>query len=73
VTRLNVESGRKDITNIYSLNAAEITYLPLGSPAQFSDIFVKTEEKLPDNGTTPTRAQFLILSNLFDRINNTGS
>jgi len=43
---------------------------PVLGSAQLSAIFTKTEGKLPDNGTTPTRAQFLIMQSLFDSINN---
>ena len=69
-TNLNVSSGRKNIGNFYNLNSSQRTYLGLGSPSQLSVIFTKTEGKLPDNGTTPTRAQFLVMQSLFDSINN---
>ena len=70
VTNLNVKSGRKDSGNLYTLNSSQQSYLALPSPSLLSLIFSKTESKLPDNGTTPTRAQFLIMQSLFDSINN---
>ena len=72
-TNLNVSSGRKAIGNSYNLNSSQQIYLGLGNPVQLSAIFTKTEGKLPDNGTNPTRTQFLMIQSLFDSINNTSS
>lgn len=72
VTRLNVLSGRKQLGFTYALNAGETTYLGLTSPATLLSIFNAAEGKLPDIGNSPTRAQFLIMQGLFNRINNTG-
>lgn len=72
VTRLNVESGRKLLTYSYSLNSSQRSYLGLTNPDALSDIISAFESKLPDNGTNPTRAQFLLMKDLCDTINNTG-
>ena len=69
-SHLNVLSGRKQLGFMYNLTSQQRTYLGLTSPATLSDIFAATEGKLPDNGTNPTRTQFLIMQSTFDTINN---
>lgn len=70
--RLNVESGRKALGNTYSLNAAIRTYLGIGNPATLANIIAAIEGKLPDNGTTPTRNDFILMMSGSDFINNQG-
>jgi len=71
-TRLNVESGRKSLTNPYPVSSGQMAYLGLSNPDSLSDIILSIEGKLPDNGTNPTRAQFLLMKDLCDFVNNTG-
>lgn len=71
-TRLNVESGRKQLSYNYPVNSNQRSYLGLTNPDALSDIIFAIEGKLPDNGTNPTRAQFVLMKNLCDTINNTG-
>jgi hypothetical protein len=72
VTRLNVESQRKPLTNPYPVSSGQRTYLGLTNPDSLSDIIASIEGKLPDNGTNPTRAQFILMHGLCNTINNTG-
>ncbi|GEM_PF-6133732 len=71
-TRLNVESGRKLLTNQYLVSGAQMSYLGLTNPDSLSDIISSIEGKLPDNGTNPTREQFMLMGIMSDNINNTG-
>lgn len=71
-TRLNVESGRKPVTNSYPVSSGQMAYLGLTNPDSLSDIIAGIEGKLPDNGTNPTRAQFILMQGLCNTINNTG-
>lgn len=75
-TRLNVESGLLSLTSTHDLTSMDPTnYLGLANPksAALSQIIAAIEGKYPDDPDAwPTKAQFEIMKNICDTLNNTG-